>query len=269
MGLIGFVFVCLKLGRNADQIDLQNIGNAAWFTLLFLALIYGLASTMLARAWYSLLEIVDVRPTWIWALKAYGVSQLAKYIPGNIFHLAGRQALGQAAGFPGKALAKSALYELALVATTGMVFVALTIPLFIPKLSTSIGIIAFLLLFAIVFHLIRYWFGSFASNALVWESLFFMLSGMVFVVTLYMISPGTVDFELVPSLCGAYVVAWLLGFLTPGVPAGIGIRELVLTFLLRNIVPEVDLLLAVVLGRLITMVGDLVFFAFTGTLKTK
>jgi len=268
LGIIGVVFVGLKLGRNADQIDLHKISVAGWISLSLLALIYGSANTLLARAWYSLLKKVEVHPTWTWTLKAYGTSQLAKYIPGNIFQLAGRQALGQAAGFPGKALAKSALYELVLLAAAGTVFVALTIPLLIPVLSTSIGIIAFLALFIVVFHLARHWFGLAVSKALLWESLFLVLSGMVFFGTLHTVSSGPIGFQLLPSIVGAYVIAWLAGFLTPGAPAGICIRELILTFLLGNVVPEADLLIAVVFGRLITMIGDLGFFALTSILKT-
>jgi len=49
----------------------------------------------------------------------------------------------------------------------------------------------------------------------------------------------------------------------PGAPAGVGVRELVLLFLLKNVVAEAELLLAVVLGRLVTVMGDLLFLGVT------
>ena len=55
-------------------------------------------------------------------------------------------------------------------------------------------------------------------------------------------------------------MAWLAGLLTPGAPAGIGVRELVLVLLLKGIVPEAELLLAVLLSRLVTVGGDLLFY---------
>ncbi|MCY1448795.1 hypothetical protein D9M71_654970 [compost metagenome] len=49
--------------------------------------------------------------------------------------------------------------------------------------------------------------------------------------------------------------------MTPGAPAGVGIRELALLLLLGNSVAEADLMLAILLGRIVTIVGDLFFFA--------
>ncbi|MCY1546547.1 hypothetical protein D3C76_1583580 [compost metagenome] len=40
-----------------------------------------------------------------------------------------------------------------------------------------------------------------------------------------------------------------------------GIRELALLLLLGNSVAEADLMLAILLGRIVTIVGDLFFFA--------
>ena len=46
-----------------------------------------------------------------------------------------------------------------------------------------------------------------------------------------------------------------------------GVRELILLLLLKGAVMEVDLLLVVTMGRLITVVGDLGFFGITRMLK--
>ena len=64
-------------------------------------------------------------------------------------------------------------------------------------------------------------------------------------------------------LGGAYVLAWLVGLVTPGAPAGVGIRELVLLFVLKGVIPETDLLLAVVMGRVVTIFGDVLYFLNT------
>jgi len=69
------------------------------------------------------------------------------------------------------------------------------------------------------------------------------------------------------SFGGAYVLAWLAGFVTPGAPAGLGIRELVLLFLLQGLVGGPDLLLVILLGRVITVSGDLVFFILASLMK--
>ncbi len=78
-----------------------------------------------------------------------------------------------------------------------------------------------------------------------------------------MISPGFLSTDIVIGLVGAFVISWLVGLITPGAPAGVGVRELVLLFLLKGVVAEVDLLLAVALGRVITVIGDFLFFLGT------
>lgn len=56
------------------------------------------------------------------------------------------------------------------------------------------------------------------------------------------------------------MVAWLLGLLVPGAPAGIGIREAALIYLLNGVVPQVEVLTSVMLARAVTVIGDLLFF---------
>jgi hypothetical protein len=57
-----------------------------------------------------------------WAKSFNRVSQLAKYVLGNIFHLASRQALSMAAGFEGWMPAKSTIWELGLLVLAGVLF---------------------------------------------------------------------------------------------------------------------------------------------------
>jgi uncharacterized membrane protein YbhN (UPF0104 family) len=62
------------------------------------------------------------------------------------------------------------------------------------------------------------------------------------------------------AVCGAYVLAWVAGFLTPGAPAGVGVREFVLYLLLAQLVGQPDLLAAVVLARMVSVCGDVLFY---------
>ena len=62
------------------------------------------------------------------------------------------------------------------------------------------------------------------------------------------------------SVIGSFVAAWLVGLLTPGAPAGIGVREVFLLAALGHLVAESELLWLTSLARLVTMFGDLVFY---------
>lgn len=260
LGLAGVVFVGIRLYQHIEEIDLTRFDFATWIILGLLVLIYGAANTLLARAWWRQLELFDLRTEWRWALSAYGQSQLAKYIPGNIFHLAGRQALGMAAGLPARPLAKSAAWELGSIAVAGACFGLLTLPLVWPAFSQPTASLLFLCLLSALYFSAARWCARAAAVGLLWQTAFLTISGAVFIITLGLVTDDVHLITLAPALCGAYVVAWLAGLITPGAPAGVGIRELALLFFLQDHVEPEALLLAVVLARVITVVGDFLFF---------
>lgn len=57
-------------------------------------------------------------------------------------------------------------------------------------------------------------------------------------------------------LTAAFALAWLLGFAMPGAPAGLGVREGVLTVLLASVVAHGHILTLVIAVRLMTVIGD-------------
>jgi uncharacterized membrane protein YbhN (UPF0104 family) len=61
-------------------------------------------------------------------------------------------------------------------------------------------------------------------------------------------------------LTGAFALAWLMGFLAPGVPAGLGAREGVLLLLLDGRAADDILLAGIVAARLASVLGDLLCF---------
>jgi hypothetical protein len=260
LAIAGIILVALQLWDQAAEINLTRFSGTTWLVIVGLALIYGLANLLLALAWWNLLNQFDVRASLRWTVKAYGISQIAKYVPGNIMHLAGRQALGLAVGLPGWPLAKSTAWELGLIAFTGAIFGALALPLLIAKFPVLVALALFLAALggaaALLWHII----GPPVARALGWHAVFLAISGVLFVALVHR-SDANADGSgtLLLPMIGAYVLAWLAGLVTPGAPAGVGIRELVLLALLHGVVGQTELLLAVVLGRLVTVGGDLAF----------
>ena len=57
-------------------------------------------------------------------------------------------------------------------------------------------------------------------------------------------------------MTAAYSIAWVLGFLVPGAPGGIGVREMVLTVLLSPSVGRDAVVAVSILHRLVTVAGD-------------
>jgi hypothetical protein len=265
LAVAGIIFVAVRLHSYSEQIDFRHLGPGIWMVVSGCALAYGASNVMLALAWRDLLAQFGSVTTRHWAIRTYGLSQLAKYIPGNIFHLASRQTIGMAAGVGPVQLAKSSIWELGLIALMGTLFGALVLPLVAPILSTHLSVVAFLAaIFCAAAGLNRY-MGAVVVRAATWQIGFLALSGIIFIALLEATawsrpsSSGATYF----AVCGAYVLAWLAGLVTPGAPAGLGVREIVLIFLLEGLVAERELLLAIVLGRVVTVIGDLLFFSIT------
>lgn len=267
LSLVGVLFVAKRLVGYGDELDLSRLQSVDWLVLSVLSILYAMMNVALVLAWQQILKFLKT-PLGFWqAVRVYGMSQLAKYVPGNIFHLAGRQALGMAAGVPGWALAKSSVWELGQIATVGALFGLLALPMW----WQGIPILAALVLFALVVIVMgvaaRRWLEPSIALALGWHVLFLMVTGLIFGGVLSLISPASLTSGMMVGLVGAFVIAWLVGMLTPGAPAGVGVRELVLLFLLKGVVPEADLLLAVAIGRVVTVTGDCIFFLSAACLR--
>lgn len=259
LAIAGIVFVALRLYDQAGQIDLARLDWRIGSAIIGLALVYALTNGMLALAWWHLLDRGGVRTTRRRAITIYGRSQIVKYVPGNIMHLAGRQAMGMAAGLPGWPLMKSAAWELGLISIAGALFGCLVLPWLVTGFSVTSSLVLFLV--AVLGSTATLWrfLGAQVARALVWQTIFLLISGSLFAALATLLGAGT-EISVLPLLVGAYVLAWLVGLVTPGAPAGVGVRELVLILLMNGVIGEVELLLAVVLSRLVTVGGDLVFF---------
>ena len=270
LALAGATFVVLKIAEHSAQIDVSHFGASAWAALALLVVGYGASNTLLARAWWQLLKYFELQAPWPWALKTYGVSQINKYIPGNIFHLAGRQALGMSAGMAARPLAQTALWELAMLALLGLLYGALATPLGWTQMSATDATILWASLLTCGYVALRRLGARPLALAMFWQASFLMMSGVVFIVVL-LASSGTsaLAYSALPAVCGAYVLAWLAGLVTPGAPAGVGVREAVLLLLLGGLFTPADLLVAVVLGRAVTASGDLLFYLYALSIRTK
>ncbi|KRB32105.1 MULTISPECIES: hypothetical protein [Mesorhizobium] len=258
LGLAGLVFVGMRLHSYAGEIDFRRIGLGGYVAIAALAGLYGLSNLLLAVGWWRLLVHLGVSASRSWAIRAYATSQLAKYVPGNIFQFAGRQAIGVAAGIGNRPLAKSTAYELAILIVSGALFSPLLLSLIVADTPDWLGWVCFAAVVAGALWLASNRGVDFGVAAICYLA-FLAFSGLVFAGA-YNLAGGSVGPALYPAIAGAYVLAWLAGLVTPGAPAGIGVREAVLLFLLGEISPGPVIVLAAVIGRTITVLGDLFFF---------
>ncbi len=214
------------------------------------------------------------------ALAVYGRSWLAKYLPGNIFHFAGRQILGRKVGLSHGRLATALIYE-----ATGQVAVAGVLVLWG---MTAYGLDSaalsgpFLILFILAAPLAWAILRKFTAHPRIAPRLglepgiSLRFSSELWPIPLlyafYYLVYGATAWLLLGVLAGqapaaplGYVVSlfslgWILGYITPGAPAGLGVREAVLVLSLSPLTGESAALTTALYLRLMTIGGDVIFY---------
>ena len=261
------------------EVDYDVLGRLAGATV-FGIILYSFASLLLALAWHEELAWVGESPSSLAvSLGIYGRAQLAKYAPGNVFSLVGRQVLGRQSGFSHKGLAWASmlevfgmLYAAGLLACAGAshwASSALGIPVgAFFSLVASIAFLPLLLVGALRrceftrrFALPEITGADYLRLNLLFLIYvpFFALSGLVFVMLMRTIQPDLAInwFEIV----GTVSAIWLIGYVTPGASAGIGVRDALLLLAVGDLLGGSLATLIVVAYRVVTVVGDIGFFA--------
>jgi len=213
------------------------------------------------------------------ALQVYTESNIYKYIPGGVMYVAGRNRLAveEDSLTHGKVALSTVLEGVTMV--IGVVVVATVFAFdhsityirtldILPVIILIVGLV--LMAVAPVLYFLRHRIGGGLKrltsnmetiNALVifkrvgFGILLMFLYSVTFLLTL-MLMGQDMTFQLGFAIIGLYLLAWLAGFITPGAPSGLGIREAVMMMFLSDFVDVRILLAAMVMHRILTVGGD-------------
>lgn len=284
--LIGLAIVCLSvvflarsLLANGLKLASSEIESASAPWIVLGGLLFAGNHLTNSAAWILILrqlgERLDAR-----ALVGIGLtSQIGKYAPGNIAHQIGRATLAKARGISVKTVAWSALVEaigaaLACAMIAGMVAVAApqsfasTLHLggaadMLPSLgalAVILGLAAVLLGPAVTRRVLpaapRVTAGAAVAVTGCYIAGYALAGGSFYAVASAL---GVRDFGLLPAI-GVYSAAWFIGFVTPGAPAGLGVREAILVALLSTSADPALAVTAAICHRVLTAVVDGIAF---------
>ncbi|MDB9473292.1 lysylphosphatidylglycerol synthase domain-containing protein [Dolichospermum circinale] len=252
-------------------------------------LILGTATsvTLLAHIWAGWI--------WTWALKelnqsvssiefiqVYLKTNIAKYLPGNVWHYYGRIIAAKNANIPTNIATLSVLLEPLLMLAAALIIIVLFASQIVVNNWKINLVILQLLGLIIILGILHPWFlnptiqlldrwknkksqpenqliDSFIINRypvkpLLGEIVFLGLRASGFILT--MLAINSLTWQQIPLLFGTFSCAWVMGLVIPGAPGGLGVFETIAILLLQYHFPAALVISAIALYRLISILAE-------------
>lgn len=292
---ISLVFLARKLLSQIDGIKALSCKQACAIALT--ALVHVATLMLFSFAWMKLLSIFGAREFgWRSLNKIYAKSNLLKYIPGNVFQYIGRNQLAISCQISHADVILSSALEIVCTICAAILFSIIMSSRLVFALArqyaTRLVLPALIMLFVVAAAIIAikkiFWQKlrgyvlarvDALKKAATWRtlccvvgiySLVFAILGGVFILTIRVHSGAAMPALQAPSAMAAYAFSWLLGFITPGSPAGLGIRELILlSFLSRLGISDKTASFSIVVARAGNMLGDVFAYIIACAMGSK
>lgn len=279
----GTLFFLLKafkdnwLGVSAIRINITGwliLGTATSVTLL--------AHIWAGWIWTWVLKELNQSVSSIEFIQVYLKTNIAKYLPGNVWHYYGRIIAAKNANIPTNIATLSVLLEPLLMLAAALIIIVLfasqivvnnwKIHLFILQLLGLIIILGILHPWFLnpTIQLLDRWknkksqpenqlIDSFIINRypvkpLLGEIVFLGLRGAGFILTIMALT--SVNWQQIPLLFGTFSCAWVMGLVIPGAPGGLGVFETIAILLLQYHFPAALVISAIALYRLISILAE-------------
>ena len=263
-----------------------------------LTLLYTLSILTTAFAWTKLLRAMRQPADLARLLPILATTQFGKYIPGNVAQHIGRIVLARSIGVQTSPALLSVAYEVLLTLVASAHIGALTLLWASPYALLYLEIIQYqvpLLIVVTVGALVALLLAprlaiwvtrvrnpaheeimatparlhldpATVSGCYVLYAISFVMIGYGVWLVAGSLAPAEVSVPSPVFFIGAFASSWILGFVTPGAPAGLGIREVMLTAWLSDVLPPAEGVLVVVALRIATTSGDLINFIWGGAM---
>lgn len=276
------IFVVYRVRALVTEAGKETITGIFGPQLVVAVPAYFAALTLFHVAW-SLL-VLSALPTderslrQAWAITAR--ASLGKYLPGNVGHFAGRQVLVTQLGWPKFGAVGASLIEIVALPLTGLLVLLVGL-IYVPDfrttlIKTSLPITLAVLGVAGLVLATLAWINRRSPLVVKLRDHATIFRGVIWKVlscyTAFLVIGGVVQALLIGEqnllrVVLASTAAFMVGYLTPGVPAGIGVREAVLLLLIDL---EGSVVAAGVLGfRLVMMLADILVFVVGSALSAQ
>ncbi|MEH2013875.1 lysylphosphatidylglycerol synthase domain-containing protein [Nostoc sp.] len=275
-------FLGKALKDNWIEVTAIRIDGVGWAIMAIATGVTLLAHTWAGWIWTWILQELNQPISSPQFIQVYLKTNIAKYLPGNIWHHYGRIMAAKNANISAGAATLSVLLEPLLMLAAALIIIVLCSSQFAAANTTLVLQILQLLSLAVVLCAIHPWFlnpvirflyklkakksavttevtipfslKSYPLRPLLGELGFMGLRGTGFILTMFALD--SLNVNQIPLLLGAFSCAWLLGFIIPGAPGGLGVFEATAYELLRHHFPAALVFSAIALYRLISILAE-------------
>jgi hypothetical protein len=270
------VFVVMTFQRHWAEVSSIRLSSQALIELTIATAVMLVSYIWTGQVWGLILKALGYPVSSGWAIRTFLLTNMIKYLPSNLLHLYGRTLAAKKIGISTEAASLSVILDAMLVIASAWILGLFSLPqqgFFFTGLSL---IVIFTLIHPQILHFcleqIKIPFKSNSSSSkassaalqkypldlLLGELGYVFLRGVGFLLIVYALT--NLPFSQIPQLISVYSIAWLLGYITPGAPGGIGVYEATLIELLEIVtnLQEAHILAAVALSRLITTIAEII-----------
>jgi uncharacterized membrane protein len=215
--------------------------------------------------WFRLLKEHDYQIPLKQAIYLWAISELKRYIPGNIWSILGRTILFSQKGVKKRDTGILLIIEAQIFILSCLIISLLSIPFLLtyffpgsPFQLFFIGISSIAILGVSMAYIYNRKVGKKLSFFLIFISaislIFFGLGYYFTISSIMFLNP-----QLLPQLIGLFTLTILLGYLSFITPAGLGVREGILTYSLAKISSLSASAFASIFARIILILSELIF----------
>lgn len=280
--VVSFIFIIKKIiDYHVDFSVLLKPQNV--LLVLVMTLVMSLVVIISTLPWNIIVNIMT--GTSLPFLQVADVStraNLMKYLPGNVMHIIGRNELAVRQGLAHAQVLTATVFDML---SSALIQLLLSFILYFSGAKEALSryhisgvvlliLIAALAVFVLLMVIFRKKLHSYFDSLkrimhiqsipplLLADGVYLIMAfvpAFVYLWTLVSIV-GVTESVPIHLIIGAEILSSVIGFFTPGAPGGIGIREAVMTLLLADLLQQSSVLLALVIFRIVCILGDLAAF---------
>ncbi len=276
LSIIAIYFIFRLFLTQTKKIDFSLLNIDIWLILAGICslVIYFFLRVML---WHTIIKQLGSNQNFKFTAYHWALAELKRYIPGNIWSIAGRMTHFSSKTQSKKAILKAYVHEAQLV-VIGSATISLLSTMFIFKsifdlhIPTYVYILIALILFACCFSLLfsNKWFRSGKYSHLIVQGDFvfrlklFSISTIAFFFFgigqfLITLSIFNININAIYVYTGLFSFSYLVGYLSFITPSGLGVREAVITYSFSKMMSTGYAAIASLFSRLILIIAEIIF----------